>query len=93
MLAIDGGAVDEQTEIVQRHNRAVRNVNRQLRRSIARIMYETDEKVALLMDGASRAEEALETIRALGGIDCDPSDFDSIVKSCLQALKAAPIGQ
>jgi hypothetical protein len=86
----------EHLEVVQRHNRAVRGVIRQLRRRLSRIQNETDEKIALLFESSSQAEIALEEIRTLGGIDCDPDNYGKIVAVCLTALgkeQPTPIGQ
>lgn len=84
---------DEHISVVQRHNRAVRMVNRNLRRILSRLQNETDYKVAVLMDTSSQAEEALEKIRVLGGIDCSPDDYDTIIAVCVATLNQAPTSQ
>ena len=83
----------EHVDVLQRLNRAVRRRNKQLRTVLTHVRTYTDATVAELFDAPNEANLALEKIRTLGGINCDPDDYDTVVKVCVAALNQAPIVQ
>jgi len=76
--------------VTRRHNRALRSVNRQLRRARERDKQETDEIVAALFDAPTEAETELWRLWHEGGFQppTGPEDYREIVDVALRALKA-----
>lgn len=84
---------DEQNAVLRQHNRALRSVNRQLRRLVKKSQDTADATFLELCasevldtDPQASAEAALEKLRTLGGIDCGPEDYSLVVERCLEAL-------
>jgi len=81
--------LDEEVEevfILRRHNRALRSVNKSLRKLRNHSQEHTDEIFLALCDSDKEAELAMEKLRTLGEFDCDPGDYDFVVAGCLDAL-------
>jgi coenzyme F420-reducing hydrogenase beta subunit len=98
----------EHVEVLQRLNQVVRRRNKQLRTAVVSTRLYADAVVTQLCEAPSAAQNALEKIRTLGGINCGPDDYDTIVEKAIQARNmigfsqersesgikgAAPIGQ
>ena len=81
--------LDEEVEevfVLRRHNRALRSVNKNLRELRKHSQDHSDALFLALCDDSKEAEIAMEKLRTLGELDCDPLDYNHIVESCLEAL-------
>ena len=79
---------DELRDVTRLHNRALRTVNRALRRQAERAKQQTDEVVAALFDAPvpeGKAEAALRRIweRTGGILLCSPDDYEAIADSVI----------
>jgi hypothetical protein len=79
---------EEIRDATRLHNRALRTVNRALRRQAERAKQQTDEVVAALFDAPlidNTAEAAMRKLWEEGGFQpyCSPSDYDFVVKTIL----------
>ena len=73
---------DELRDVTRLHNRALRTVNRALRRQAERAKQQTDEVVAALFDAPvpeGKAEAALRRIWERTGMACSPDNYEFIV--------------
>jgi hypothetical protein len=79
---------DERLAVVQRHNRALRSVHRQLRRALKYVTEYNDNLFLELCNGNPEAGLAMEKLWALGGMQeiCGPQDYDKIVEVCLSKM-------
>ena len=82
---------DELRDVTRLHNRALRTVNRALRRQAERAKQQTDEVVAALFDAPvpeGKAEAALRRIWEQTGLEgiCSPDDYERIVDFVLTEL-------
>lgn len=75
---------DEMRSITRLQNRALRTVNRNLRRTAEKLQQQTDETVAALFDAPveTEAESALREIWEKTGmvLQCAPDDYQAIVE-------------
>jgi regulator of sirC expression with transglutaminase-like and TPR domain len=74
---------EELRDVTRAHNKALRLVNRQLRRAQERAKQEADEVVAALFDAPSEAEIAMRRIWDELGFTCRPDDYDKVVEYVL----------
>jgi hypothetical protein len=79
---------DDIRDVTRLHNRALRTVNRSLRREAEKAKQRTDEIVAALFDAPaleSPAEAALRRIweRTGGILQCSPDDYDAIADAVI----------
>lgn len=79
---------DEIRSVTRLQNRALRTVNRLLRRRQEQIQGETDKVVAALFEAPneSEAELALREIWERAGLSCSPDDYPQIVEDVIKAL-------
>lgn len=82
---------DELRSVTRLQNRALRTVNRYLRRRQEQVQAQTDEVVAALFDTApTEAELALRKIWEETGIDaCGPDDYEFIAEVVIGRHKLA----
>lgn len=90
---------DEQVQVIRQHNRALRGVNRQLRRLLKRTQENADYVFNELCNTESEAEKVLEEIRTLCGLgkslgnyldnslECDPDDYESVIEAVTNLVK------
>ena len=83
---------DDIRDVTRLHNRALRTVNRRLRRQAEQAKQETDEIVAALFDAPAptgQAEIALRKIWDVAGIAhfCSPSDYEAIADHVIALLR------
>jgi histone acetyltransferase (RNA polymerase elongator complex component) len=76
----------EETFVVRHHNRILRKVNKSLRKVTQKQQEHNDELFLQLCETENDAIIAMEKLRTLGEIDCDPLDYDTIVVRSLEAL-------
>lgn len=82
---------DDIRDATRLHNRALRTVNKSLRKQAEIAKQQTDEIVAALFDAPapiSAAEEALRRIweKLDGKILCGPDDYEAIANTVIQAM-------
>ena len=82
---------DELRDVTRLHNRALRTVNRRLRRQAEQAKQETDEIVAALFDAPAPTNAAEEALRRIwekldGKILCGPDDYEAIANTVIQAM-------
>lgn len=75
---------DSIRDVVRLHNRALRTLNKNIRRKLEQVRKETDETVAALFEAPSEAESALAAIHNRLQLDCDPLDYEAIVNIATQ---------
>ncbi len=72
---------DEERSVTRLQNRALRTVNRLLRRKAERIQQQNDETIAVLFEPhETEAESALREIWEKTGMLCSPDDYEEIVR-------------
>ena len=76
---------DEHISVLRHHNRAQRSVNRQLRRALKRHQDNADAVFLDICETQTEAELAMEKLWTLGKLNCDPSDYESIIDILLDA--------
>jgi hypothetical protein len=83
---------EELRDVTRAHNKALRLVNRQLRRAQERAKQEADEVVAALFDAPSEAEIAMRRIWEKTGLgenhDIRPDDYDGIADYVITCMKS-----
>ena len=77
---------DDSRTATKQLNRALRIVNRNLRRREAELVAQRDEVVESLLATPNEAEESLREIWEKAGMKCSPDDYPSIVEGVLFAL-------
>lgn len=78
----------EVQNVVRKHNRMLRRIVGNLRRSVQRNAVSADNLFAALCDTDPAAELAMRELWEKGGFEnaCSPRDYDHIVDVCLRAL-------
>ena len=76
-----------QIDVLRQHNRALRSVNRQLRRLLKRTQENADNVFLEVCNTTTEAEAALEEIRTFGKLGCGPGDYDYVVERVLDAFE------
>lgn len=80
---------DETRSVTRLQNRALRTVNRLLRRRQEQIQKQTDDVVAALFEAPNEAELALREIWERAGLSCSPDDYLQIAEDVIKALGAS----
>jgi hypothetical protein len=70
---------DELTVILRRNNRALRTVNRKLRNKIKAIEQQGDEAFKALCEVNVQAEQAMQQLWEMSGLDCSPNNYAAII--------------
>jgi len=78
---------NEHLDVVKRHNKALRTVNKQLRRALLFVVDYADNLFVELCESGTEAQLALEELRLRGDIDCSPQDYQQIVELAVEALQ------
>jgi predicted ArsR family transcriptional regulator len=83
---------EEIRDATRLHNRALRTVNKSLRKQAEIAKQQTDEIVAALFDApapTNAAEEALRKLWEEGGYApfCSPEDYDKLVDHAIESMK------
>ncbi len=76
----------DERSVTRLQNRALRTVNRLLRRRQEQIQAETDKVVAALFEVPTEAETALRELWERAGLSCSPEDYPQIVEDVIAAL-------
>jgi hypothetical protein len=87
---------EEHVNVLQRHNKALRTVHKQLRRAILYLTEYNDNLFLELCNINPEAGAAMEKLWTLGGVSdkCGPQDYDKIVELLLEKLNVTnPIDQ
>ena len=87
---------NELDQVLRRQNRALRIVQRQLRRALKNMIEYSDNLFLELCDTDKEAERAMEKLWTLGGLSdkCGPRNYDKIVELLLEKLNVTiPIDQ
>lgn len=77
---------DDLTSVVRHHNKVLRRVNKVLRSSNKTTQEYNDTLFRELCNNSSEAELAMEKLWALGKLNCDPKDYDTIVELIVAQL-------
>lgn len=77
---------EEEITVIQKLNRTLRQVNKNIRARLQAKMEEMDELFLLLCATNKQAEEALWEVWATGKIKCDSDDYPAIAAGCIAAL-------
>lgn len=77
---------EEEITVIQKLNRTLRTVNKNMRARLQRKMEEMDELFLLFCDTNLKAEEALWEVWATGKIACDPDDYPAIAAHVVNML-------
>ena len=82
--------VPEEQSVVRLHNRALRSVNRGLRRQVERLKTHSDDLFIALCDTDVAAVQAMRRLWEEGGFQppCGPEDYQEIVDVSIRALRA-----
>lgn len=72
---------------IRRHNRALRAVNRGLRRKIERMQEHSDSAFLALCESDQPAEQAMSELWEKAGLICSPEDYDSIVEMAVRCIR------
>lgn len=80
---------DELRSVTRLQNKALRTVNRLLRRRQEQIQTENDRTVCALFEAPSAAEFALKELWERAELQCSPEDYQWIVDVAVEALKAS----
>lgn len=76
--------------IVQRTNRALRKINRTLRRQLSTARQNGDEMFLELCNTDIAASAAMRELWEKAGFECSPEDYDYIVDVAIRALRMVP---
>ncbi len=78
---------EEIRDATRRHNRALRTLNKSVRKKLDRVQREADETIAALFDAPSEAEFAFnELYQKLDIHHISPTDYNGIVDYILNAV-------
>ena len=76
---------DDHLSVVRHHNRVLRKVHKTLRRTIREQKEQADSNFIKICETQTEAELAMEKLWTLGKLNCDPSDYESIIDILLDA--------
>lgn len=76
----------EDRSVVRLHNRALRSVNRGLRRAVERLKEHSDELFVALCGTDVRAKQAFGELWGSALFDCGPEDYDYMVEEIEKAF-------
>ena len=76
---------DDHLSVVRHHNRVLRKVHKTLRRTIREQKEQADANFLKICETQTEAELAMEKLWTLGKLNCDPSDYESIIDILLDA--------
>lgn len=77
---------EEEITVIQKLNRTLRQVNKNVRARLQAKLEEMDELFLLFCDTNQKAEEALWEIWATGKLDCDSDDYPMIAALVISEL-------
>ena len=77
---------EDRVAVVKRHNRVLRKVHKQLRRTLNSATQHSDILFLELCNTDKSAEFAMEKLWTLGQFECGPKDYEYIVERCLDVL-------
>jgi hypothetical protein len=79
---------EDVSRVLRRYNKALRTVNRKLRRSVLTLQDGKDEVFLALCATDKTAESAFGELWARGDFtNCGPQDYDVIVECCIAAFE------
>lgn len=82
-----------ESQVLRRQNRALRGVNKQLRKAQKRAQHKMDELFMHMCETPTDAEQSLQRLWEEAGLDdvCGPEDYGAIVETVLNILTNKPI--
>ena len=82
-----------ESQVLRRQNRALRSVNKQLRRTQQKAQHKMDELFMHMCETPTDAEQALQRLWEEASLEyvCGPEDYGTIVETVLNILNNKPI--